>query len=128
MNKVVYFAVEDKKYPLVFTYGVSEYVEQKYGSFDEFAKTLKGKKIITACADMLAILMAQGAAYVKRKMKDMPMDEDICLEPMSREDILIVLGPTDYTRILTAINEAFDKGMKNDIEATEKPGKNAKSA
>lgn len=125
MKKVVYYELEGKRFPLVFTYAVSEFVEDKYGSFEKFAKALDKTK---TCLDMFAIMNAQGCAYVKWKMQDMPIDEDICLEPLTRDELGMMLSPIANASIISAINSAFAKATHNEITGTDTGRKNGKSA
>lgn len=124
MKKVEYFHLEGKRYPLVFTYAVSEYVEEKYGSFENFSKVVNKAK---TCLDVFAVLNAQGCAYVKYRNKDMPLDDDICLEPISREELALLLPPGANAAMISAISSAFDKAMKNEISGVDK-SPNAKGA
>lgn len=117
MKKVEYFELEGKKYPLVFTYAVSEYVEEKFGSFENFSKVVNKAK---TCLDVFTVLNAQGCAYVKYKTKDMPEDPDVCLEPISRDELALLLSPDSNARMIAAITAAFTKAMKNEISAVDK--------
>lgn len=117
MKKVEYFNLEGKRYPLVFTYAVSEYVEEKYGSFEKFSKVINKAK---TCLDLFVVLNMQGCEYVKLRSKDMPLDDDICLEPISREELALLLPPGANAVMISAITSAFDKAMKNEISGVDK--------
>lgn len=117
MKKVEYFHLEGKRYPLVFTYAVSEYVEEKFGSFEKFSKVINKAK---TCLDVFVVLNMQGCEYVKLKNKDMPLDDDICLEPISREELALLLPPSANAAMISAITSAFNKAMGNEISGVDK--------
>lgn len=128
MNKIVYFELEGKKHPLVFTYAVSEYIDQNFDGYQGFSEALKGKKTTSLAADMFCMLNAQGCAYYKLKNQDMPEDESIDLTPIKREELVVLLSPLEAGNLIHVVDEAFKKAIEPEIEGTEKKTKNAESA
>lgn len=81
-------------------------------------------------ADKLAVsnLLKLLASMIEAGIKYQRLTGTCDVEPLTYEDVCLLLGPEDFQRVLKAVTETITAGQKRTVEAVEpKDRKNAKA-
>ena len=105
------------------TLGALEYMNREHGGVEGYAKKLGGLENITVTLDVSREFIRQGIAKYKLERGD-DLDEGICLETPTREELELTLDVDDLGGLTDSILEAIMRSRKNKIAA--KPSGNAK--
>ena len=119
MDRVIFYELNGEKHPLVFTFGVSEYVDEKYDGFSKFAKAID--KSATEALKAFVLLNQQGCAYMNKKYRDMPPEPGAHIvkglyTPLTQEELELELDPLARVDIVTAIVDAFKASTETRIK------------
>lgn len=127
MNKITYFEIAGKKYPLSFSLLASRVLAKKFGSIDKIGEAI-GDGMSDVSMETLsfiaATLISQGCAYHNIFLKDVPVydnapiDENGKFIPLTQEEIETGVGLIDMETFSKVLLEAMSLGGKGKVETT----------
>ena len=123
MERIIFHEINGKKYPMALTLAALEYINREKGGIQGFGEMLGGLENITAVLDVSLVLIRQGIAKYEYERGDV-VDEDVCLEAPTREELELTLDVDDLAGLSNAIIEAIMVSRKNAVAG--KPTKGAK--
>ena len=123
MERIIFKEINGKKYPMAMTLAALEYINREKGGIQGYGEMLGGLENITAILDVSLVLIRQGIAKYKFERGDV-VDEDICLEAPSREELELTLDLDDITDLSNTIVDCLKVSRKNAIAG--KPAKGSK--
>ena len=122
IEKVEWFELNGKKYPLVFTLGAMREAYRKYGDIKGLNKAMTTEATaLDTGIEMILILNRQGCAYMNKFGQDLPYPDDVQIEdgifqPIDPEELDLTLTFDDAPELLNKINSAFAKSQKTRIQ------------
>lgn len=116
--------INGKTYPMACTLAAVEYINRTFGGFEGLGKAFSSEsQRLTAVMDLTVVFIKQGIAKWKFERGDVD-DSDICLDPITREELELTLGIEDVADLAKHITDAVTKG--NDKTIKGKPAKGSK--
>ena len=122
MERITYIKIAGKQYPLNFSTRAAKKVAEKYGDITELGAMFQQDKVVDMLDEfvwLLSILIAEGAAYERI------VNGNDSVQPLSYEDLEVVLGLSDIQDLQADIMCAVSAGRKTTIEV--EPEKNEKT-
>lgn len=111
MSRITNYELAGKVYPLNFSLKASKEVAARYGTVEGAADAISERSTEEALDEIswiLALLMDQGAKYVK-------ITEDRDVEPLSKDNLEIVLGMADISSMRDTLFGAMTAGMDREV-------------
>ena len=134
MDRTGYINIGGKRYPMRFSLGALQRINDKFGSYKQMADTLSDDSTsFETIAEVLEILISQGCAYKNLFEADLPIPEDAPIKdgkyvPPTAETIQIGIDAYALqTEIMPELLKTF-KGANVQQVATKKSKKTSKNS
>lgn len=127
MDRLAYFEIAGKKYPLSFSLMAEKTMAARYGSLSKMGEVLDGdnEKTFSELAFILELLIRQGCAYKNMFESNLPHCENAPVEdgkwiPLTEEQIYVGVNAHNQKDMMIAIKKAMGVGQRQEIETAEK--------
>lgn len=123
MDRIIIAEYGGKKIPLAYTLATADFIYRKHGGVQQFIEALGGGEQIGAALDAFIVFNLQGIRKWKYERGDADT-EDICLEPVDREELELGSDMVDLFELTGKMFDAIKISNKHTISA--KAAKGAK--
>ena len=122
MNRITEIEIAGRKYPLNFSVKAAKEVSKRYGDIANVGDAFANKPLDEMMDEanwLLALLIDQGIQYKK-------IIEGEELKGITKDELEIVMGVTDFADLKDTLLCAMTAGMKREVEVNQDP-KNAEA-
>ncbi len=125
-NRVVFFELYGKQYPLCCTVSAKAKIDEKWGSLDAWAELVEehGEDVFALAVEMTKILMDGGAAHMRVQSKISGEEIELPTE-LSLDELCNLIPVLDCPVLMTRLSDALTAGQHVTVEI--EPEKNGET-